>query len=557
MDKRKMHDSSEEDEREEFEYSSSSAESGDESDESDIDSDSTCSSESDSNNNDPFVDIPWTNNGSPRPPFPMTGNSGIKLQNVTSENILELFESFFSDDLISIIVKETNRYAYQFKIKHNLSIKKQSRVHDWTDTNSDEIKTFLGLLILQGLCSKPETKMYFSHRESISTPFYSRIISERRFHLIQKFLHFANNEDYDSSGLSKKLFKINPILNHLRKRFMASYVPEKNVSVDESLIAWKGRLGWKQYIPSKRKRFGMKMFSLCESQSGYVYNFILYTGSGTVYGDCNYPDEPVSSRVVLELMHPLLNQGYCIFLDNYYNSVNLSNTLAKYRTDSVGTMRINRKGIPLQIKKQKLKKGDHVAMFRKKLMVLKWRDKKDITMISSTHDNAMQLVKIRGGNEVQKPIVVLDYNKNMGGVDLADNHLHFYSTARSRMKKYYMKIFRHFLDLTALNCYLIYKKLGGKESRLNFMMHLGESLIEKYAVPRNVAERKSKTPRPSRLIERHFPDLIPPTTKQKPRKRCVVCYENGKRKESRYWCNECKAGLCPAPCFKTYHTKHN
>ena len=37
-----------------------------------------------------------------------------------------------------------------------------------------------------------------------------------------------------------------------------SLVPFKNVSIDESLLLFKGRLCFKHYIPCKRSRFGLK-----------------------------------------------------------------------------------------------------------------------------------------------------------------------------------------------------------------------------------------------------------------------------------------------------------
>ena len=61
-----------------------------------------------------------------------------------------------------------------------------------------------------------------------------------------------------------------------------------------------------------------------------------------------------------------------------------------------------------------------------------------------------------------------------------------------------------------------------------------------------------------RYSGRHFPELIPPTEcKENPQKRCVVCSKNKKRKESRYQSADCenKPGLCPAPCFRVYHTE--
>ncbi|KAJ8942909.1 hypothetical protein NQ314_009884 [Rhamnusium bicolor] len=159
----------------------------------------------------------------------------------------------------------------------------------------------------------------------------------------------------DNNHPDRKLYKINPVLQYLKNKFMTIYTPEKNISVDESLVGWKGRLQWKQYIPSKRKRFGIKIFVLCESSTGYVYNFIVYTGKVTNYGVI-YNEEPLASRVVLELSDPLLGKGYCLFLDNYYTSPNLVEKLVGKRTDCVGTLRINRQGIPKEIRK-KIRKG--------------------------------------------------------------------------------------------------------------------------------------------------------------------------------------------------------
>ena len=109
------------------------------------------------------------------------------------------------------------------------------------------------------------------------------------------------------------------------------YTPEQYVTIDESLMLYKGRLGWVQYIPLKRARFGIKYFMLCKSSSGYVWDFIIYTGKSTVF-DNAYKDLPVSSKVVLTLMKPLLNKGYCLTVDNFYSSPDLAEALVANMT---------------------------------------------------------------------------------------------------------------------------------------------------------------------------------------------------------------------------------
>lgn len=91
----------------------------------------------------------------------------------------------------------------------------------------------------------------------------------------------------------------------------------------------------------KRARFGIKSFLLCESKSGYIWSSLIYTGKGTII-DSEFPNLPVSSQVVMSLMKPLLNKGYCLTIDNFYSSIELTDILTSYHTDNYGTMRSER-----------------------------------------------------------------------------------------------------------------------------------------------------------------------------------------------------------------------
>ncbi len=74
---------------------------------------------------------------------------------------------------------------------------------------------------------------------------------------------------------------IRPIVQHLKDKFRRIMVPYRNLCIDESLMLWKGRLHFKQYIPSKRHRFGIKIFILCDCRTGFLLDFVIYVGSGT------------------------------------------------------------------------------------------------------------------------------------------------------------------------------------------------------------------------------------------------------------------------------------
>ena len=147
------------------------------------------------------------------------------------------------------------------------------------------------------------------------------------------------------------LSKLEDFLDLLREKSRQNYIPSKFVAVDEYLSLWKGRLRFKVYIPNKRERYGVKVYMLCESETGYLSNFIVYTGE-----DMKYPEPSVTlpepfehygnpSKVVLSLLEGFYNKGYQLALDNLYTSPELSYALYHNGTDAYGTLR-KKKGLP-------------------------------------------------------------------------------------------------------------------------------------------------------------------------------------------------------------------
>ena len=74
------------------------------------------------------------------------------------------------------------------------------------------------------------------------------------------------------------------MIDELSDLYISNYTPKENIAVDEFLSLWKGRLSFRIYISSKRERYGVKLFMLCESETGYLSSFIIYTRSSTDYG---------------------------------------------------------------------------------------------------------------------------------------------------------------------------------------------------------------------------------------------------------------------------------
>lgn len=213
--------------------------------------------------------------------FAFTGDAGVKVILEDPQNPLDIFLAFVDDDIIEYLVSEINRYAAKVceEKRRKGKMRRKSRDLVWKETNVGEMYTFIGLAILQGIVRKPTIYSYHSTNQLLATPFFGKCMSRDRFGLL-KYLHLSDKEDNGDPA-----FKFREILDMFRNKFQSNYIPEENISMDESLLLWKGRLSWKRYIPLKRARFGMETYILAEAESGYVWDVLPYTGKNTQY-DC-------------------------------------------------------------------------------------------------------------------------------------------------------------------------------------------------------------------------------------------------------------------------------
>ena len=119
--------------------------------------------------------------------------------------------------------------------------------------------------------------------------------------MILKHLHMDSNENDDP------LSKVRPIIDLLIGNIRSCYYPDQNLSLDESMMAWRGRLQFRHYIKGKKHKFGIKFYVLCET-TGFFLNFVIYEGKLTVTED----DERNGhcQKIVMKLMQPYLDKGH-------------------------------------------------------------------------------------------------------------------------------------------------------------------------------------------------------------------------------------------------------
>ena len=99
----------------------------------------------------------------------------------------KVFRMFVVDELVELIVCETNIYAAQ-KIQARSFIPLLSRMWDWKPVTKDEMYVVLALFMLMGIILKPTLRLYFSKNYILATPIFGSIISMDRFESICNFM---------------------------------------------------------------------------------------------------------------------------------------------------------------------------------------------------------------------------------------------------------------------------------------------------------------------------------------------------------------------------------
>lgn len=326
--------------------------------------------------------------------------------NIDLKKPIDIFLSFFDDSLINSIVKETNRYSlipkkYVVRKKRKVTNKKKIKLRkrpykprkkkkpqinsNQAELLSTEAKiklkeiiaekkkifepltdtefiSYIGVKILMGLIRKPQVAYYWSRNNFIETPIFGKYFTKKRFNDITTNLHFEHNaqnalekdkklrnNDYEKDCL----YKLRGVINHLKLKFKQNYTPHQKISIDESVLRYRGRLpkSLKVKMPSKRAREGIKLFKLCDSRSSYCYNFRINFATKE-NKECknnkvkNLVKELLSSEEICFHSFPknitnkkysLLGKGYIIFTDKYFSSIELALQLQELNTYLVGT----------------------------------------------------------------------------------------------------------------------------------------------------------------------------------------------------------------------------
>ncbi|KAG5894076.1 hypothetical protein JTB14_003933 [Gonioctena quinquepunctata] len=278
------------------------------------------------------ADITWVENPADMRNMPFSGQQGLKVNIPVEGRPIDFFTL-----LADLLVNETNAYA-ELVLLNDPNPRPQSRISLWKPVDRQEMTVFLGLLSIWGLFSFQDSEIIGKHR-LYNLPLGS-FRSRSRFLLIMICLHLSPNPQEEEPRSSDRLSKVRTLVNFFNNKMFTTYSPQKKLSMDDSMLLWREKLMFRQYIKNKKHKYGIKFYLLTES-TGTIMKIEIYTGAADDMGG-----ERHATKIVLNLANNYLDQGYSLYMDNFYNSVDLARQLLERNTYCTGTLRNGRKGSP-------------------------------------------------------------------------------------------------------------------------------------------------------------------------------------------------------------------
>ena len=249
---------------------------------------------------------------------------------------VDVFNLFFSDEIFSFIVEQTNLYAEE--------VMGEQYTH-WEKVSIEEVRAYFGFMTLMGIVSEPAIDDYWRRDELHYSPIADRI-SRQRFRDIHRFLHFEHNQHLPQRGEPgyDRLGKVRTIMQMVQRKLLNLYQPHCENAIDEAMIKFQGRSSLKQYMPAKPVKRGIKVWCRADSHNGYMCEVQVYTGKA------DEVEGGLGKRVVLDLATKLEGKKYHLYFDNFFCSVSLLTTLLQRGLYACGTTRQNYKEFPTALK---------------------------------------------------------------------------------------------------------------------------------------------------------------------------------------------------------------
>lgn len=455
----------------------------------------------------------------------------------------EVWSLFVDDEIISSIVRNTNIKLASVR----LHLSANTNQSNYRDTNVEEVNALIGLLLLSSILKSNDEKMKsLFTKDEYSRPIFRASMSAKRYEILIGSLRFDDAQTRVQRKQDDKAAAISEIFYKVISNSQAAYCPSEYVTVDEMLVPFRGRCGFRVYMPKKPKKYGIKMMCLTDSKTSYLVNAYIYTGKNSDGMGLSEKEKemPVTVQCLTRLCKVIEGSKRNVTADNWFTTLDGVEQLGKMKLTYVGTIRKDKRAVPHEFQANKDRPVDSTLYgFRGEMVLLSFVPKKNrsVCLISTFHD------KIETNQEKKKPEIICFYNKNKAGVDLLDMKCAVFSSSR-KTRRWTLAMFYRLINIASCNSFIVYMSYSGTTmmSRFEFIKMLAHDLI----VP-HLRRRVEDVPNLPRDLKTEIGKILgnPPAAPgalsdlMDKRKTCGKCPPGSDRK-TQHKCFRCSTPIC-------------
>ena len=257
-------------------------------------------------------------------------------------------------------------------------------IENWTAIDQSEFDKFLGVVILIGVYKSNSENVAQLWSKEDGRPIFNKLMSRNKYQQILRALRFDNANAQRSNRSADKFQPIRYVFEVCDLNLRDAYTPGPHMTVDEQLVCFSVKCPFRQYIPSKPGKYGIKVWAICEANTSYAWKMQVYTGKNSTIGR----EVNQGARVVKDLVKEIENSGRNVTCDNFFTSVSLARDLLQKKLTLYGTIRRNKSELP---PKFTLAKGREVTStvfgFQSDTMIASYCPKKGcvVNMLCTMH----------------------------------------------------------------------------------------------------------------------------------------------------------------------------
>ncbi|XP_053960549.1 piggyBac transposable element-derived protein 4-like [Anastrepha ludens] len=197
--------------------------------------------------------------------------------------------------MVDIIVRCTNKKAEatyaELNAKHP-----EAEPKTWKKVTLSEMYAFIGVLIMTG-ANRNNAECAPDLWSVENCPLYRASMGINRFQAILRFIRFDDGNTRAQRLVTDKAAPISELWTMMNYNFEQSYKPSEYLTVDEQLFPYRGRTHFKQYIPSKPAKYGIKLWWVWYAKNAYPLYGQIYTGQAPTVRETNQGERVVKDLV--------------------------------------------------------------------------------------------------------------------------------------------------------------------------------------------------------------------------------------------------------------------